>query len=199
MVKTKPNGLVGGRASLYRGKEAYTSQTEANDARAQKTRALLSAFITTAQTTLAANTRTIVTFPTVIKPEIQSPIMRQFTRAANNNGKFIAQKNCTCELSASAELTNISTQAEYDLYLIVTRGGVEIQHFTSTTDHSSLVSIHIKTLALCPRVMDIKRGDIITMELLVTTGASATYFPSTFSASTILIRNMALFVKELVD
>lgn len=197
MVKTKPNGLVGGRAALFRGREAYASQTSDNDFRAQKTTALLSAFITTAQTTLAAATRTIITFPTVIKPEIQSPIMRQFTRAANSNGKFIAQKDCTCELAASAELTNISTQAQYSLYIVITRGGVEIQHVTDFTDHSSQISIHVKTSALCPRVMDIKRGDIITLEMQVSSGASATYFPSTFSASSIVIRNMALFVKEI--
>lgn len=193
MVRTKPDGLKRGRA-LYRGKDAYASQTFENDQRAQYLTGLLSVF-GAQEVILSPSAYNTIAFLDTRSKEVESPVMRHFSRVTGNAGKFICQRDFTSEVSGGVRIDSVDNSAFVDARLIIIRGSVIFLFVASTTNLTG--STATVELIFAPKVFDIKRGDVIYMEIDPGASAAARIRGATLTPTLQTIHNTSILIKEL--
>lgn len=121
MVRTIPKKLDGGRTALYRGKDAYASQTFEDDQRAQAFSGLLIAYLHGNQSLTPSVNNNIVFAPRTSK-FYKNLILRKFIQLASQ-AAFMSQGNGTYKLSLGVETYSGPVQA----IINVQRGNDQLQ------------------------------------------------------------------------
>lgn len=193
MVRTIPKKLDGGRTALYRGKDAYASQTFENDSRAQKLTALLVAYLTNTQT-LPASTDTEIKFITTQNIFINSPILRQIQRVLNSTSRFAIQKDFTAKITYHSEVLAYGTNAILDTKINILRNDKTIilhDRVSNTGSSSAAMSIGSSW------ILDLKQKDIIFMVVNPNRNITTLNGESNLSGNTYTLDGTRLIIEEI--